>query len=246
MIGEFETNNGHIAAKWGDAHKYSPAPRHRRKMILNIMKSLEYKSCLDVGCGQAYLLEALRGKGKDLCGYDISSEVIEQNRSEFPNVRFDEVDISRQSSSEGRQADVVVASEVLEHIEDWSGAVKNLCNMTKRYLLITVPSGKVHKIDKIVGHVRHFLGEEIEEELMRNGFRVTSIKRWGFPFHTIYKHLINWIPCDKVYEEFGSKKYGFVKRVTSEVIYCLFFLNNLFKNGNQLLLLGEKGKAGEE
>lgn len=134
----------------------------------------------------------------------------------------------------------MLCSEVLEHIDDWQAALENLALMSRRYLLITVPSGKLHKIDQHIGHSRHFGHAELVAAVQRFGLSATRIRYWGFPFHSLYKYAINVIAPDKVYASFGEQSYGFSKRLISVVLYWLFFPNDLFYAGAQLLILAER------
>lgn len=229
-----------ITHQWNDVHHYSPAPRHRRRLILKIINKLSFDSILDVGCAQPYLLNMINKENRKFFGCDISEKVITENRDTFSDINFEVLDISKEIYQGNRTFDLLVCSEVLEHIENWEIAIKNLSTMTKKYLLITVPKGKVHGIDKIVGHVRHFEGNELICELGKNGFKILSLKYWGFPIHWLYKYAINSIAKDKIYDYFAVSKYGLIKKLFSIILYCLFFLNDFFNSGNQLIVLGEK------
>jgi len=45
-----KTNYNLTTAKWDDCHHYSPAPRHRRRLISNIVNKLDFNSMVDIGC----------------------------------------------------------------------------------------------------------------------------------------------------------------------------------------------------
>ncbi len=234
-----------IVAKWSDAHRYSPAPRHRRRMILSLIKDLDFKSCVDVGCAQPFLIEdMLKLKEVALAGCDISQEVILLNKKVFPQVDFFTADISQPQPSP-RTFDLVICSEVLEHVEDWPLAVRNIAAWSCQWLLITVPSGTVYPIDKQVGHLRHFEGVELLKELQSVGFEPMLVRRWGFPFHSAYKYMINGFLREQIYTNFAEKGYGLGQKIISTILYGLFFLNTPFNHGSQLLiLLKRKQKPG--
>jgi hypothetical protein len=229
-----------VSLEWKDAHKFSPAPRHRRRIIYSIIRRLEFVSCLDAGCAQPYLLDNLRRQGKRVYGCDISRKVIEANRRDFPNVEFEVVDISRETYPLDKKFDLVISSEVLEHIADWRQALANLALMSKRYLLITAPSGKVHKIDRLVGHLRHYGFQELRQELERNNFKVVFHKNWGEPFHSLYKHLINALGYKGTYAHFACRSYGFFEKLFSHFLYFLFYFNDIFPCGAQLFILAQR------
>jgi hypothetical protein len=225
---------------WDDAHHYSPAPRHRRRLMLLMLAPLEFSTCLDVGCAQPYLLEHLAQQGRRVFGCDLSAQVVRENRRRLPQAGFAELDIAAKTYPGKKKFDLVMASEVLEHVPNWQAAVANLCRMTKRYLLITVPSGRVRSIDRLVGHHRHFAGPELEAELRRGGLTVLQARHWGFPWHSLYKTLINGLAPSAVYARFGTARYGLGQKIVSQLLYLLFFSNDWFAAGQQLLLLAER------
>jgi SAM-dependent methyltransferase len=229
-----------VACAWADAHKFSPAPRHRRRIIFGILKKIDYQSCLDAGCAQGYLIELLCRQKKDVCGCDISEKLIEANRKVFLQADFQALDISRAVYPLNRQFELVISSEVLEHIPDWQRALKNLTRMSSRYLLITVPCGKVQKIDSIVGHLRHFSYKMLSEEIRQNGFEVVLSRKWGFPVHSLYKFLINSFNHKYIYERYAAGTYGAKEKFISRLLYALFYINDIFPFGSQLFILAER------
>ncbi len=97
----------------------------------------------------------------------------------------------------------MICSEVLEHIPDWPAAVANLARMARRYVLITVPTGKVRAMDRMVGHTQHFAGPELVAALGAAGCRPLSVRRWGFPFHSLYRVAIS-CQAERVYDAFAG------------------------------------------
>ena len=227
-------------ALWDDAHRYSPAPRHRRRLILRWVRQLDIADCLDAGCAQPYLLDGLRRLGLLVYGCDISAQVIEQNRLAFPGAEFESINLAKETWPGSRQFDLVIASEVLEHIEDWRTALKNLTAMSVKYVLITVPHGRIRSIDRRVGHYRHFQGEEICKTVESYGFTVVKARRWGWPFHSLYKDAMDAAAPDRIYESFGESRYGLAKKLLSNALFLLFFVNDVFRGGDQLLVLAKR------
>jgi len=175
-----------------------------------------------------------------ICGCDIAKTVIEQNKKKFPQVGFEVVDIGSEQYPTKETFNLVVCSEVLEHINDWQKALTNLVSMSDRYVLITVPSGKVFPIDKMIGHYRHFEGKELITELERNNCQILYKRKWGFPIHTLYKYLINSFSPNAIYESFSESKYGWGKKTLSNLIYAGFYINDLFRSGGQFITLAKK------
>jgi SAM-dependent methyltransferase len=102
-----------------------------------IIRDLRPASVLDAGCAMGFLVEALRERGVEAYGVDISEYAISQvheSVSEFCEVR---------SLADGlpRRYDLIVSIEVLEHIPpaETSAAIANLCGASDRLLLSTTP-----------------------------------------------------------------------------------------------------------
>jgi hypothetical protein len=232
-------------AQWEDAHRYTPAPRHRRRILLDMMETLDFRDCLDAGCAQPFLIEEIVRRFRvEGFGCDISAEVMESSRRTAPGIQFAALDLTRERWPGGRQFDLVVSSEVLEHIADWPSAVKSLVAMTRKHLLITVPGGKVRAMDRIVGHYFHFQGPELVAALEQAGCTVTRVRRWGFPVHSLYKRLISALSPETLYQSFsGGSSYSISQRFVSHILYCLFYMN-VFNAGDQIIILAEVGHHG--
>jgi hypothetical protein len=52
--------------------------------------------------------------------------------------------------------------------------------------------------------------------------------------------LINRTSPEKIYQAFGSAKYGFFQKAVSQVLQVLFFINDLFPAGRLYLVLAER------
>jgi len=229
---------------WGDMIKYSPAPRHRRRMIIKLLDQVSFETILDVGCGSGVMLDVLQKKYNiKISGMDISENIINKNKTYFPDMNFYNADIS--DTIIPKKFDCVIASEVLEHIVDYKTALINLTKMADKYIIITVPSCPLFPTDKNVGHIRHFNKNglvELKEILSNENFKLVKANRWGYPFFNIYKHLINGFGSKRIQKSFiDQNKYGLSQKIISEFLYQLFFLNlNNTSKGYQLIILAEK------
>lgn len=228
-----------LATAWHDGQKYNPATRHRRRLIVKYLKNLDFKTVLEIGSGQPYLPQDIsKHHDFEFTGTDISKALVEENRKEFPLYHFEVLDIVNEALP--NQYDLILASEVLEHVSDIQKSLENIAKMAQRYVLITVPSSKVYPIDKMIGHYRHYFPEDMAKPLRELGFEIHFTYRWGFPFHNLYKFLINSIASpEKMHQTFGGSEYSWWKKTIAYVIYLLFFLN-INRYGTQLIVLAEK------
>lgn len=228
-----------LAPAWHDVQKYNPATRHRRRLMLKLMKPLQFESVLEIGCGQPYFPQEIqKSKSITYTGTDVSRTLIDQNRKEFPLFQFDVLDIV--TSTLPKQYDLIIATECIEHVSDYKKALANIAQMAKKYVLITVPSCRVFPIDRMIGHYRHYNPEDITGPLEALGFRTSTVFKWGFPFHNLYKHLINSVASPEAMRNtFSISEYTGIKKIISVLLYWLFFLN-MNRWGYQLIVLAER------
>ena len=94
-------------------------------------------SVLDFGCGQGFLLKLLENYNYDLYGYDFSKKLVE---IACQNTRASKI---YNKLPVNRKYDIIILSEVLEHLQDPLSILKDLKNKLKKegYLIITVPNG---------------------------------------------------------------------------------------------------------
>lgn len=232
-----------IVAGWTDAHVYSPAPRHRRRLMLNLVRPLQFRTMLDAGCAHADFLRALRPLRTDakLYGCDLCGPLMEHNKETIPGIEFATVDLAVEPYPGVPSFDLVITSEVLEHIEEWQKALINLLQLSDRYVIVTVPAGRRYTIDERIGHFRHYTIEDVASIVEAHGFRVLKARYWGFPFHSLYKWAINAFSPERIYTAFGERSYGPFKKAFCHFLYGLFFINDLFpSSGGQLLLVAER------
>ena len=235
------TAQRNVVAAWDDAHRYSPAPRHRRRLIVSALRGLGVTEVLDAGCGQPFLLAAVRAQlGVPCYGCDVSDAVVEDSAWAGVAEELRVVDLERETWPDGRTFDAVVCSEVLEHIGDWRAALRNVAAMTRRHLLVTVPGGRRRPMDAIVGHHRHFTVADIAGAVRAEGLTPVSARRWGFPLHTLYRWTISRVGAERMYETFGTKRYSRTQIALSDALYAAFFVNDAFPRGDQIVVVARR------
>lgn len=98
------------------------------------MRPLGGLALLDVGCGAGVLAEPLARLGADVTGVDPAPELIEVARAHAEESGLDiayRAGAAEDLAAEGRTYDIVVASEVLEHVADVDGFVATIASLVK-------------------------------------------------------------------------------------------------------------------
>lgn len=163
----------------------------RSRLIRNSVRSIKPRRTLDIGCGRGLVTRILAELSDYVVATDTSEQAVDVTRRYLgtaSNALVQAVDVfeSKQTVEEWHESfDLVVLSEVLEHIEDDERALGTVRQLlaTQGWLLLTVPAdpGLWNKEDETVGHYRRYTRQELNSKLVRNGFRVVRITNWGFP-----------------------------------------------------------------
>lgn len=118
----------------------------RWKAIASVLKEQHRGGALrvaDFGCGRGWLSHKLSDFGR-VSGFDVSEKAIENARQCFPGLDFICLDASEAIPEEfAGTFDLVVSSEVIEHIQDQLSYLKNIFTLLRPggHFLISTPNG---------------------------------------------------------------------------------------------------------
>ena len=222
---------------------YGPVARHTRRLIRQAIAGLEYRTVLDVGCGEGSLIRDLasRRAGLDITGTDLSPRAIELAARKNPALQFKVLDLA--AAPLPQRFDLVVCSEVIEHIPDDGQAVRNLAAMTGHYLVITTLGGRRRRHEENIGHLRNYDPAALAAMVAATGLHVARLIQWGWPFYSpLYRNALErWVGRDR---GLGTGAFGWPARAAAAALYALFLLNSARK-GDQLVLLAERQSGGD-
>jgi SAM-dependent methyltransferase len=144
-----------------------------------------FDKVLDIGCGNGALSYDVAGKVKSITGIDIESKNIEQAKSRHSrdNLKYIVGDATKDLG--GEKFDVIILSNVLEHIEHRVEFMKSLKGLANKYL-IRVPMfnrdwiplykkelGLESRLD--LTHFTEFTRESFEKELGQAGYKINTL-----------------------------------------------------------------------
>ncbi|EKE15373.1 MAG: methyltransferase type 11 [uncultured bacterium] len=114
-----------------------------RKAIIKLLlyaKKLENKNLkvLDVGLGRGELLRDIKETGFDSVGIDFDEKCVELGLQYAPCYQLDIYDVSQKFEKDS--FDVVILSHILEHLENPKKALEEIKEVTKKWIIISVPN----------------------------------------------------------------------------------------------------------
>lgn len=156
--------------------RYDVKELPRVTKIIGMLKGINPKCILDVGSGRGRLLwpMAFNLPDTEICCVDTCDwrvEVINAvNSGGVKRICAFCEDITESNFFSGTY-DVVVASEVIEHIPDAQKAVSEMLRITKQYFIATVPS----KPDENPDHIHYFTSDDFQKLLDNSGCDIGKI-----------------------------------------------------------------------
>jgi len=233
----------------------SPAGFHRRRLLLELAR--EYapfaRTILEVGCGQGALLAELARafRAADLSGIDASEAALVHARKRCSRAELSVFDLEQSDGHAfARRFDLIVCSEVLEHLEHDALALRRVCGWLRPggHLLVSVPGGAPTRFDLAIGHLRHYDVPLLSARLEQAGLRVDRVFGWGFPFHNLYRELVRVASAFAFNEAAPARApsplLGAAYRALSLPLRSLYFLNQPFWGPQLFAIASYSGMAG--
>ncbi|MBK7215099.1 MAG: class I SAM-dependent methyltransferase [Bacteroidales bacterium] len=147
----------------------------RLKFIIdNLPAKKEPLNILEIGCGEGNICFQMAHYGHTVTGIDISEATIQSATRKFgstPGLTFKVQDAEKMSAEFDARYDVIVCSEILEHLHEPGDLVDNFKNLLKKdgIAIVTVPNGFGPReviITKPVQRLKH--GNGIVSRMMRS------------------------------------------------------------------------------
>lgn len=138
---------------------------------------------LEIGCATGgFIQQIVENENLEITGSEIYLKGLLYAKKNLPNVAFIQFDVTQ--GLIGEEFDLIVAFDVLEHIENDVAAIKNINKMLHKGggLIITVPQHKFlwSKLDEILKHKRRYSRRELVTKLQENGFDIRYVTSFLF------------------------------------------------------------------
>lgn len=157
----------------------------RRDMIFRLLKKYhvdQHAKILDMGCSGGVMIQSLKRKGfKNIHGIDISERAINLCKEKgIKNVFVMDATLPKFADEE---FDIIIASDILEHIENDDLTLFNWNRILKSTgkLIIFAPAFNFlwSEHDKINHHYRRYTKSTLTKVLKKTGFEIDKSSYWN-------------------------------------------------------------------
>jgi len=172
-----------------------PAPRYvlRRQRILRQLQGMAACKVMEIGCGAGMLLQELAARGFECTALESSPQARSLIRRLADKSGY-AIDLQETTSEAwlGRFP-LVMAFEVLEHIENDIGAMKQWASWLapEGTMLLSVPAHPRlwNAADVWAGHYRRYTKQALKDVLSEAGLVIEHIECVGFPLGNLTERL---------------------------------------------------------
>lgn len=122
-----------------------------KELLLNVLKSINARTVLDLGCGNAQLYEFLKESGFycNYIGVDFSEPLLNVARAKHPEAEFIVDDVHTLGNLSERRFDVVIYSHVLEMLESPQASLFQARKLTNQIIIrfFEPPDADIDKVE---------------------------------------------------------------------------------------------------
>lgn len=147
------------------------------RVLFRFLTKTKVGSILDVGCGEGYTTQRIASELRiPIDGIELERDIVEKAREINPNISF-EVGSAHEIPREDFTYDLVLFTEVLEHVENPGSAVLELKRVSRQFVLISVPNEPWWRLANMLrlrylrdlgntpGHINHWTRGQLKEFL---------------------------------------------------------------------------------
>lgn len=135
----------------------------------------------EMGCGWGTNMDVLEKAGYRVTGLDISRRILKT--IDRPDRNLVEMDLNRDLPAAHPQFDVLLALDVIEHLDDDQGAVRRMGALLRPAgtAIVSVPALPeiFSDFDTVQGHRRRYLPDTLRAAFVGSGLTVRDIFWWG-------------------------------------------------------------------
>lgn len=248
-------NYDELHKKWDRVHLEirSPTYQLRKKIILQVIRKYGKKgrdiSFLDVGCGTGDYAIELCKIGFQVTAFDLSEYAIKKAKTNcvdagVRNIEFTIDDIIKFNTN--KKYDIIMLSEVLEHLEDDHQVLKKYSSFLKAdgVILCSVPFDPRlwSQEDERSGHVRRYDMERVNWLIYSSQLQLVELFCYGSPFLRMMWAMRTRKNLFKKIDNYNTskQKYPLLLKIMGKIVVFFDSFNTKGKNGVGIIFLAKK------
>lgn len=144
-------NTGFDSSKHAKYYSKNPVSKYLvgnfYKNISELLCAVEYNSLIDLGCGEGFLLQSNEDivKNKQCYAMDLDPDEVKDAKINLPFCDVFEGSIYSVPRND-EFVELVICTEVLEHLHDPESALKEIHRLTSKYAILSVPREPLWRI----------------------------------------------------------------------------------------------------
>lgn len=183
-----------------------------KQFYSSLIKSERFHSILDLGCGDGALAKRIleaHGEQEALMGVDLAVNHLKRAKARLPKGAFVLADAEALPFTD-HAFDLVICSELLEHLINPSKAVSEISRVSRRYALVTIPTPSSSWLARLLslvdrerfsskarlrlpGHLWFFSIKEVLELFSNATFSVNRLR--GIGIFMLHYEVLTFIPA---------------------------------------------------
>jgi len=165
------------------------------KQIIKLVEQSRAVSILDLGCGEGlvdyYLLKSL--PQLKIIGADQDQQALEVARALNPGAQYQQVDARRTGWADA-SFDLVMANEVLEHLESYQLVIQEAARVSKDFFLVSVPEWPFYQgTNFLIGANWKTWGEHPDHVVSFTREKLEAALKADFPGAISWKRAFPWL-----------------------------------------------------
>lgn len=110
-----------------------------------------------------------------------------------------------------------------------------ICEMSNKYVLISVPTGRMRAYEVYEGHLRNFKKGEIENYMEGKGYSILKVFYAGFPFYSPIERDLSRLFYDQTNTKGGEFSYSGMTKIIHDLVYFVYKNFNTKMGGGPVL-----------
>lgn len=211
-----------ILPEWVDPSTPTITNLGRMQQLRRYEFALNYISdedtVLDLGCGSGYGTKTFAAKAHRVMGLDKSKEAIDyaKRHHSAPNIDYVVADFDFPVGLDGK-ADVIVALEVIEHLQNPELFLKNCYDLLVKegVMILSTPTGNSKLIPKSPYHKKEYSRQELTDILQNTNYAIIELRGQG----PILGAVLRYLTQRNILEPGVGVHHQRIKRVTDNMPY---------------------------